>query len=446
VTTTIKEMAVSGKLVDLRAEQKLLACILKEQDAWMRLPEGFSPDVLTSSLNRALFFVIDSLYAKGAQPDPIAISEGLPSDVQGELEAVGGWGFLETLRDLPMDSKNVEFVAKDLIELRTRRRIESAGGQIAGMAGDSEPVNKIIENIEVVINDIEGKSDLEVTPIGQNAMEFVQEKMAHPAEVPGLPSGFPELDKSIQGFQRGRLYVVGAPKKTGKSMLMLNWAKHLAVDQDIPVMWISTEHSQEDEFSRLLSLTSEVREISIGNGTFSDIPVHVERVGHAVEKLSNAPFWFCSLPYFTVGKIRRIARKYARVFGVKILFFDYIKAVPDTANVREWQELGILADALKVLASTEGIPVVTAVQINREGRKEFRDGGDMDTDYYAGSDRIAQFMSVGMVLRKPSKKENPDDKSFRVLEVKDNRHGPENYSMMLSFEGEIIRMTELSRV
>lgn len=437
---------MSEKLVDVRAEQKLLSCLLKEQDAWMRLPEGFSPDALTSPLSRSLFFIIDSLYAKGAHPDPIAIAEGLPHDMQVELESHGGWSFIETLRDLPVDPKNIEFVAKDLIELQTRRRIEVAGGQITTMASDPSPVEKVIEGIELIVNDIEGKGGVEVNSIASQAMEFVQDKMSHVAEVPGLSSGFKELDKSIQGFQKGRLYVVGAPKKTGKSMILLNWAKHLAVDRGIPIMWVSTEHSQEDEFSRLLSLTSEVREISIGNGTFSEVPVHVERVSHAVEKLSGSPFWFCSLPNFSLSKLRRITRKYARVFGVKILFFDYIKAVADTANVREWQELGILADGLKSLASTEGIPVVTAVQINREGRKEWRDGGDMDTDYYAGSDRIAQFMSVGMVLRKPTKKESEDSELFRVLEVKDNRHGAANYKMMLSFEGEIIKLTELKRL
>lgn len=446
MTTAIKEYAESEKLVDLRAEQKLLACILKEQDAWMRLPEGFSPDALTSPLNRALFFIIDSIYAKGSQPDPLAISEGLPIDLQGELESIGGWGFLDTLRNLPVDAKNSEFIAGDLIELRTRRKIETTGRQISSMAGDKEPVAKIIENIEIAISDIEGKSEMEIVQIGSNAVEFVQEKMAHPAEVPGLSSSFPELDKITQGFQEGRLYVIGARKKTGKSMLLLNWSKHLAVDLNVPVLWISTEHSQADEFSRLLSLVSEVREMSINNGTFSDIPVHVERVSEAVDKISAAPFYFCSMPSLSISKIKRITRKFARVYGVKILVLDYIKASSDTANIREWQELGVLTDGLKSLAATEHIPCLTAVQINREGAKEFRDTGELDSDYFAGSDRIAQFMSVGMVLRKPAKKESEDSDSFRVLEVVDNRHGPTSYKMMLAFDGSIIHMSEVKRV
>jgi hypothetical protein len=82
------------------------------------------------------------------------------------------------------------------------------------------------------------------------------------------------------------------------------------------------------------------------------------------------------------------------------------------------------------------------VQINREGRAEWKAGGDMNFDYAAGSDRIGQFMSVGMVLRKPTKKEGEVD-NFRVLEVTDNRHGPENYLWLLSFRGEIIQLSEV---
>jgi replicative DNA helicase len=156
MTTMIENGAEIEKLVDMRAEQKLLATLLREQDAWMRLPETFSPEALSSPLNRALYHVIDSLYAKGAQPDPISVAEGLPRDMQGELEKIGGWGFLGTLKELPVDPKNVEFIARDLIDLRTRRNIEVAGHEIIKMATDSQPVPKVIENIELVINDIEG--------------------------------------------------------------------------------------------------------------------------------------------------------------------------------------------------------------------------------------------------------------------------------------------------
>lgn len=434
------------KLADLRAEQKLLSTLLREQDAWMRLPEGFSAEALSSPLNRALFRVIDQIYAKNAVPDPIIISEALPHDMQAELEKIGGWGFLETLKDLPVDPRNVDYIAQDLLNLRTRRNIETAGHKIADMATDNQPVQKVIENIELVVNDIEGKGDTEVVQIGKDAEEFIAEKIAHPAEVPGLPSGFPELDRSIQGFQSGRLYVVAAPKKTGKSMILLNWAKHLAIDMAHPVLWISTEHSQMDEYSRLLSLVSEVREVSITNGTFSEIPVHLERVDTAIKRVAEAPFYFCSMPQFSVSKIKRLTRKFVRVYGVKALVFDYIKAVADTANVREWQELGVLADGLKTLATTENIPVLSAVQINRVGRAEWKAGGEMDMDYVAGSDRIAHYYSVGMILRNPTKKESEDHESYRVLEVKDNRHGPANYGMLCSFQGEIIKMSEVRHV
>jgi replicative DNA helicase len=440
------ELAGSESLTDIRGEQKLLSCILKSPESILKLPDGFSSDALTSPLGRSIFLVIENIFNKGASPDAISISEALSSDMQTQLEQHGGWGFLETLKELPIDPGNIEYIAKDLIDLSTRRRIEQTGTKISGMANDPEPIPKIIENIEVAINDIEGRADIDVISIGSKALDFIIDRMAHPTAVPGLETGFPELDKSIQGFQFGSLHVVGARKKTGKSQALLNFAKHIAVNNNVPILWISNEHSWETDFMRLLSLVSEVNVVNINNGTFSEYPVHVDRIDKAVEKISAAPFYFCSLPNFTLGTIKRITRKYARVYGVKALFFDLLKMPETEASAKEWQELGVLAYGLKSLALTENIAVISAVQINRQGAENFKSDGDYDSDYFAGSDRIAHALDVAMVLRPPTKKEADDSETFRVLRVSDARNVASNYKALLEWNPHIMQLKELKRI
>ena len=434
------------KLNDLRAEQKVLSCLLKSEAAWQSLPENFTADAMSSSLNRSLFIVIDSLYSKGAKPDPITVAEGLPENMQTELREIGEWGFLDTLRDLPIDPKNVEIVAKELIDLQTRRNIETTGKQISEMSVSPKPVSNILEDIELTINDLEGTTNLEVKLIGKDGIDYVSDKVSHPAEVPGLSGGFGELDKSIQGFQPGCLYVVGARKKTGKSMVLLNFAKHIAVDQNIPILWISNEHAWQDEYTRLLALTSQVSAVTINNGTFSEVPVHSERVEHAIERLAEAPFYFCSFPTINLAQIKRLARKFARVHGIKALFFDLLKMPEGEASNKEWQELGILAYGLKSLALAEKIAVISAVQVNREGAASFKADGEYDSDYFAGSDRIAQALDVAMILRPPSKAEAADPQYFRVLRVSDARNVASNYKALLEWNPEIMQLREVKRV
>lgn len=433
--------------IDVGAERNALACIIKTADAWLNLPDGFSSDEFAVPLNKALFTVVDSIYGRGAVPDVVTVYESLPPEFQKELdENLGGWSYLQALRDLPIDATNVLHEARKLLDCSTRRRINRAGTRLLELSTSEEPLSKVREGIEVAISEIDKAEGTEVVNIGSKGLEFIEKRMANPKEVPGLPSGFEELDKAIQGFQPSRLYVIGARLKTGKSMLLLNWAKFLAVDSNIPILWISTEHSQDDEFSRLLSLTSTVQENLINNGIFSEVELYSQRVGEALEKIKAAPFHFVSMPLFSLQKIKQITRKMVRLHGVKALFFDFIKTPESDVATKEWQELGALTYGLKALAAAEDIPIITAAQVNREGASSFKLDGEIDVDQFAGSDRIAQAMSVGFVLRHPTNKEAQDPNIFRVLRVARNRHGAENQKYLLNFSGDIIKMTECKRL
>jgi replicative DNA helicase len=760
--------------VDIGAERNTLACLIKTSDAWLRLPAGFSTDDFSEPLNRSLYTVIDSLYGKGAMADIVSVYEALPPVYRKELEDLGGggWGYLQALQDLPIDSKNITYEAEKLVELTTRRRISLAGEKIQDLSTNKEPLPKIREKVELAISEIDRAEGAEAVNIGVNGIEFIDQRMAAPKEVPGLSSGFPQVDKVIQGFQAGRLYVVGARKKTGKaqplwslvatpsgfrrmgdicvgdyvidrygqptqvqgvydwgsmltykvtfsdggstvttgqhefvvsykdredecwevqellarglkrpdggnrfripvaspidlpekvlpldpyvlgawlgdgsfssstpdlhgidldiflrvrprlpkgdylslgygkfaicgggtaaaleklglkdtkfdakfipeeyltgsidqrlellrglldtdgylvnrnqvewsfsnkrlseqtrllaaslgarvfqvrpketgravawrgratfsglvpfslprkaskfasdsnrhsryitsiepfgkeqvrcisvssstgtyltddftvthnSMLLLNWAKHIAIDCRKPVLWISTEHSINDEFSRLLSLTASVPELLINNGVFSQVDKYHERVEMANETIMSSPFFFVSMPMFTMQKIRHIARKMVRVYGVQAIFFDFIKTPESDSPNKEWLELGNFAYGLKALGETEHVPVISACQVNREGIQNFKLDGDIDSDHFAGSDRIAHAVSVAFVLRQPNKEEISEFggahgvDQFRVLKISDNRHGPSGKRFLLDFDGEVINMKE----
>lgn len=433
--------------IDAGAERNTLACIVKSSDAWLKLPDGFSSDEFVIPLNKALYTVIDSIYGKGAIADVVTVYEALPGEYQREMdENLGGWSYLQALRDLPIDPENVTYEAQKLLDNSARRRINRAGTKLTELSASQAPLAEVREGVEVAISEIDKAEGVEVANIGSRGLEFLEKRMAAPKEVPGLPSGFLEMDKAIQGFQQGRLYVVGARLKTGKSMLLLNWAKHLAVDCNTPVLWISTEHTQDDEFSRLLSLTANVQENLINNGIFSEIELYSERVAQALEAIQGSPFHFVHMPLFTLTKIKQLARKMVRVHGVRAIFFDFIKTPESELASKEWQELGALTYGLKALAAVEDIPIITACQINREGASSFKLDGEIDVDHFGGSDRIAQAMSVGFVLREPTKKEADDPDIFRVLRVARNRHGAAGQKYLLNFMGDVIKMSECKRL
>lgn len=427
--------------IDPGVERNVIACIVKSQEAWLTASYTVDPQDFVVDINRALWVVVDSLYSKGAHVDPVVVFDLLSKEHKAELEDLGGWNYIQALQDLPINPNNVEFEVDKLLELSTRRRIENAGGQLKEISKEKKSIEEVQEDVETVFNSINKEEDEEIVNIADNGIQFLEKRLANVSEVPGLSTGFKSLDVVIQGLQSGRLYVIGAPQKTGKSMLLLNWARNIVVNEKQPILWISTEHSIDDEFSRLLSLESNVPEASINNGTFSKVDVYADRVDKAYHTIKGSPFYFLSMPLFTLDKIRRVTRYMARVHKIKALFFDFIKTNESGAD-KEWMQLGILAYGLKSLAMKEDIPVITACQVNREGKNNFKYNGDMDSNNFAGSDRISHAMSVGFVLRPPTEKENTNIEQFRVLSITDNRHGPSGRRFLLDFDGEVISMTE----
>jgi replicative DNA helicase len=223
------------------------------------------------------------------------------------------------------------------------------------------------------------------------------------------------------------------------------------VDHEIPVLYISTEQTQRDEISRLLSLVSQVPEKSLANGMFAEMENDWdERVVDAIQRVRQAPIYFAHDPFFTLSKLLRVIKKHSIINGVKAVFFDYIKIPTENIASRDkWAAVGDLAYGLKACASDQNLPVITAVQINRDGADSFKFTGEIDSDAFANSDMIAQAMSVGMVLRPLNKEENKEHNwvgEKRILRVTDNRHGPSNYKGLYTFKDDVITLEESSRI
>lgn len=440
----------ADKLRDGGEESRLLAAVYQSESAWLTVSDRVTPEWFAFPANQALWTVLDELRSSKVNPAPLVVYDRLPEGVKKQLDEIGGWTYLESLGTLPMDPSSVDYHAGKLEDLMVLRRGLRAGESISFQAMQAKNKEEYLNKVEEIVSEIPGPITDEVVLLGSIAEDFVKKKAANPKEIPGLTSGYPILDAELQGFQPGRMYVLGARKKTGKSVWLLNLVKHMAVDNRIPVLYISTEQSQEDEVSRLLSMTAEVPERYLGNGTFVDMADYSDRMDFAIEKIIKAPIHFQHDPFFSLSKLRRVIKKYVVLHGVQCVFFDYIKIPSENIGGRDkWAAVGDLAYGLKACASEQNVPVITAVQVNRDGAESFKFTGDMDSDAFAQSDMIAQAMSVGMILR-PLNKEEKEEYTFagekRILKITDNRHGASSYKGLFAFNNEIISLEERQRL
>lgn len=440
------------RLTNTAEERNLLACALKSQEAWIRVSDQVTSDYFSDSLNRSLWDLVTEMREGGINPSPVVIYDKLPKDYKEQLDSIGGWKAIDALVELPLDSTGIEHHAKKLHELLVLRRGKAAGEKISDLALRTDSSDKFLEKVDEIVNDIPGEVGTGVALLGSIAEGYVTDKRGHITEIPGISTGYSHLDAMTQGLQPGRLYVIAARTGVGKSVFHINLVKNLAVDQGIPVLYISTEQTQKDEISRLISIVAQVRENLLNNGTFNLMPEASLNVDAAVEKIKKAPIHFAHDPMFQPDKIYRTIKKYVISEGVKAVFFDYIRIpVAKIGSNDKWALVGDFAYGLKAVASELDIPIVAAVQVNRAGATSFRDSGEIDEDHIALSDMIVQASSVTMALRPITTKEKEkegiiDNVERRMLTFPKNRHGSRTDKILFTLNDGYVRLEEVRRI
>jgi replicative DNA helicase len=434
-------------LSDSAEERNLIACTIRSQEAWLRVSNLITVSDFTHPINRALWDVIDKMRGDNSVPSPVSVADKLPTDIKPMVEALGGWEYIDSLMKIPVDPLGVEQHAKRLHELTVLRRGRQAGESITKLADKGGPSDTFLQKVDEIVNDIPGEIGTEVILLGSIVTDYIDEKRANPKKIPGISTGYPILDANIQGLQPGRMYILGARTGMGKSVWCLNLVKKLAIDQGIPVLYISTEQSATDEISRLISIVADTPEHYINNGTFVNMNDYPERVAEAEIKIKDAPIHFSHDPFFSPEKLYRTIKKFVITEGVKAVFFDYIR-IPqgNIASKDKWALVGDLSYGLKAIASDLKVPVISAVQVNRDGSQEFKATGEIDGSSFALSDMIEQSASVAMVLRPlnhTEQKDYPDYKFKRVITFSKNRHGSSSDKILYTLEETYVKLSEL---
>jgi len=177
------------------------------------------------------------MHEKGQKPDLITLSEELRS--RGSLERVGGSAYIASLASFTPSAANVEYYAKIVQEMATRRRLIHLSSEIAAVAHEeTNNVDQILDELQAKIFEI---SQNRKTAEYHSAKEIVTETMllieklsTNPEAFTGVPSGLTDLDALTSGLQNSEFIVIGARPSVGKTALALTIAAHASIDLKIP--------------------------------------------------------------------------------------------------------------------------------------------------------------------------------------------------------------------
>jgi replicative DNA helicase len=236
-------------------------------------------------------------------------------------------------------------------------------------------------------------------------------------------SGFKAHDQSAGALLRGALYLIAARAGVGKTALLFALAYRQAL-AGMKVCFCNLEMNVEQMWHRLACLRDPdltLRELNEGERT-DDRLSYLTRLSIELEKFS--PLFFEGTD---VAVMLAAARAEIQKSSDSILFIDYVGLLTMRglgADQRYWL-ISETAKQLKLLARELDIPVIAAVQLNRqiENRKDktpnlsdMRDSGELEN----------HADGVFALTR--------EDRDILEIDVLKNRHGP-LVSYSLRFDG-----------
>lgn len=184
---------------------------------------------------------------------------------------------------------------------------------------------------------------------------------------PFIPTGYPSLDKVINGLVQSGLITLAARPGVGKTTVALNLCENIARTGKT-VLYVSLEMSVEQIWARRVGIEGGLQFSQVYRGTVREDDI--ERVVSTVNGLSQRRFIVYDQPC-TVDDIERLARC---TEGLDLLVIDHAGLIRPggTSRMSLYEQATETSHRLKALALSLHIPILSLCQLNRavEGRNE----------------------------------------------------------------------------
>lgn len=409
------------------AEKSVLGSLLIDKDAVIKVSDFLRPEDFYEEKNSIIFSSMLELYEKREPIDVVSLANSLTD--KGHLDLIGGRSYLVSLANIVPTAGNIIHYAKIVQRKSTLRKLITAAGDISRLGyQEGKDIEKLLDEAEQKLFGISQKylkqNFIVIKDVLTDAFERIDELHRDGSKLRGIPTGFPDLDNVLAGFQRSDLIILAARPSMGKTSLALDFAKNIA-KQKIPVGIFSLEMSKEQLVDRILCSEANVDLWRMRTGKLSDREEDDDfpRIGHAMGVLSEAPLFIDDSPSSNIMEIRTKARRLHAEHGLGFLVVDYLQLMEGRNTESRVQEVSEISRALKGIARELNIPVLALSQLSRavENRtpqipqlSDLRESGSIEQDADV----------VMFIYREEVYKKDTDRKHIAEIHIKKHRNGP----------------------
>lgn len=374
------------------AECSVLGSMLIDQDSIPEIREILRSDSFYFERHKWIYDAIIRLDDANQPIDLITVCDALTKQDQ-QLEEIGGEAYIIGLLNIVPTSMHAKAYAAIVEESGERRRMIRAASRVAELAHDEtitamEAVNTAQAEVFELGKRLYRRTTTHIREPAREVLDLVEARSAAGGIIPGVPTGFTDLDRLLGGFHKGELIVVAGRPGMGKSSFQGSVSIIASTKHKRNIGVFSLEMTSVQWALRMVSGIARIdgQRLMRGDIEEAEWPTFYDAVG----QLSEANMFVDETTQLTPSELRAKCRRLHNSYGLDMVMVDYLQLMQTTKDYRNRvHQVSYITKSLKDLAKEINAPVVVSAQLSRavEQRQDkrpqladLRDSGTIEED------------------------------------------------------------------
>jgi len=374
------------------AEKIILSSLLISSEAVETVLRTVKIETFYFKNHQELYKAIIQMYNSKLPIDIITLNIFLQDN--GLLEKIGGIKVLMELLNHVPNLIYLEEYVRLIHDKFLRRSLIKLGYKTINSAYITNiPLETLLNDVELEIfnltSEIKTQSVSSSAELLSSVFLELKKKSLKPA-LPGLASGFYDLDSFTQGFQKSDLIIIAGRPSMGKTALSLNIGLNIIKKSNLPILFFSLEMSKEQLIYRLLTNETNISSMRLKTGNL--YKTDWLKINKTIRNLSSLPLFIDDTSNLSIQDIKsKIKKIIFEQTQVGLIIIDYLQLMQYSKLKLEnrTQELSQITRSLKNIAREFKVPVIALSQLSRnvESRtnkrpllSDLRESGSIEQD------------------------------------------------------------------
>lgn len=347
----------------------------------------------------------------------------------------------QQLEKISVDEREYKHDLEKIKKRFAEKQLMDTGSILSKLEPGNVDVGKAVSELQKAIQTIKSLNQVrtyERRTLKDDVPLFRDEynaKLEDPNFDAGIQTGYSYLDRVTGGLRSGELLLIGGESGGGKSMLLMNMALQIWLQQNhidmkegefgpgFNVLYFSLEMPFKPCRNRVLGRLSSNPTKLIRTAKLN--PEEADKLKKVLRFASKYPYQFeiVDIPRgATMESLEMLYEEAKLLYDPKVIVIDYLGLMDyDGADMEDWLKLGKIAERIHEFARVHNVIVLSAVQLNRpKGAKE---EDKIGLHRIGRSALIMQNANIAVQIETRANEKNFPDMKYHVIKNRDGELG-----------------------